>query len=93
MPNYVVGATTELPEPEQDTLVFTRVDPLPRGKYARPYADSDIDTRAPYDDDDNTGSAVFTRSSMLILVLVMVPLGIGGAAVVIVSCNYYCHLC
>lgn len=34
-----------------------------------------------------------TRSSILILVLVAVPLAVGAAATVIVSFNYYCNLC
>ncbi|VDK71194.1 unnamed protein product [Litomosoides sigmodontis] len=34
-----------------------------------------------------------TRTSFLTILLVGVPLAVGGATVVVVAFNYYCHLC
>ncbi len=34
-----------------------------------------------------------TRTSLLTLLLVIVPLSVGAATVLVVAFNYYCHLC
>jgi hypothetical protein len=90
------------PEPDENALVFTRVDPYtgkghegqrelteePLCVYTH-IAESVRTPKTP----SITGEGTLTRSSLLILVLVLVPLVVGAAAVVIVSCNYYCNLC
>ncbi|KAI1717752.1 hypothetical protein Ddc_09602 [Ditylenchus destructor] len=62
-----------------EDLVFQRVD-SPLGDF------SDFDPRH---DDDSAPS----QSTLLTLLLVIVPLSVGGATVLVVAFNYYCHLC
>ncbi|CAD6195434.1 unnamed protein product [Caenorhabditis auriculariae] len=46
--------------------------------------------------DDQTGpppAPISTKTSLLTLLLVVVPLTVGAATVLVVAFNYYCHLC
>jgi hypothetical protein len=66
---------------EDSSLVFQRVDP-PLGDFSH------------YDNQHPNADAPFsTQSSLLTLLLVVIPLSVGATAIVIVAFNYYCHLC
>lgn len=41
----------------------------------------------------NPNAPLSTKTSLLTLLLVVVPLSVGAAAVIVVAFNYYCHLC
>uniref|UniRef100_A0AC35U4Q9 Activin_recp domain-containing protein n=1 Tax=Rhabditophanes sp. KR3021 TaxID=114890 RepID=A0AC35U4Q9_9BILA len=41
----------------------------------------------------NPNAPLSTRTSLLTIVLVVVPLSVGAAAIIVVAFNYYCHLC
>jgi len=64
----------------EDLVQFNRVDP-PLGDF------SGFDNM--HDDD----APLSTKTSLLTLLLVIVPLTVGGATVLVVAFNYYCHLC
>ncbi|CAD5224319.1 unnamed protein product [Bursaphelenchus xylophilus] len=64
---------------DEDRVLFNRFD-LPPGEY--------ID-----EDGHHHKSAISTRTSLLTMLLVIVPLSVGAATVMVVSFNYYCHLC
>ncbi|KAL3079829.1 hypothetical protein niasHS_014111 [Heterodera schachtii] len=68
------------PRDEDDRRVFERIDPPP-GEFAT------------FDHPTDGEERTIKNSNMLTLLLVIVPLSVGAAAVVVVAINYYCHLC
>uniref|UniRef100_A0A0N5A0F7 Activin_recp domain-containing protein n=1 Tax=Parastrongyloides trichosuri TaxID=131310 RepID=A0A0N5A0F7_PARTI len=60
-----------------DTLIFQRVDTPDYDFPGLP----------------NPNAPLSTKTSLLTLLLVVVPLSVGAAAVIVVAFNYYCHLC
>jgi len=64
-----------------DDIFFQRVDP-PLGDF------SGYESPITHDDDSAP-----SQSSLLTLLLVIVPLSVGAATVLVVAFNYYCHLC
>ncbi|CAD5218175.1 unnamed protein product [Bursaphelenchus okinawaensis] len=64
---------------DEDKVMFNRFD-FPPGEY--------ID-----EDGRHHKPGISTRTSLLTILLVIVPLSIGAATVMVVSFNYYCHLC
>jgi len=65
---------------ESSDLVFQRVD-SPLGEFSGFDAMNDDDSSMP------------AKTSLLTLLLVVVPLSVGAATVLVVAFNYYCHLC
>ncbi|KAI6171455.1 hypothetical protein M3Y97_01046500 [Aphelenchoides bicaudatus] len=64
---------------DDDTRIFQRVDGPP-GEY--------IDEHGM-----RRQATLSTRTSLLTLLLVIVPVSVGAATILVVSFNYYCHLC
>ncbi|KAH7729628.1 Protein H01G02.3 b [Aphelenchoides avenae] len=77
-----------------DSLVFQRVDP-PLGDFS--HYDQHPDGKSPYAAIHRrvvSENAPFsTQTSLLTLLLVIVPLSVGATAIIVVAFNYYCHLC
>jgi hypothetical protein len=42
---------------------------------------------------DMSNAPLSTRTSLLTLLLVIVPLTVGATTILVVAANYYCHLC
>ncbi|KAI6233872.1 hypothetical protein M3Y99_00856300 [Aphelenchoides fujianensis] len=64
---------------DEDTRVFQRVDGPP-GEYIDEHG---VRHRAP----------LSTRSSLLTMLIVIVPVSVFAATILVISFNYYCHLC
>lgn len=69
--------------PVGEHRVFERVDSSP----------GDFATFDHASGDDEDGPAPIKNSSLLTLLLVIVPLTVGASAVLVIAINYYCHLC
>nr|CAD2160947.1 unnamed protein product [Meloidogyne enterolobii] len=64
-----------------DQRIFERVDQPSSGEFAT------------FDHQLDNEPMPIKNSNLLTLLLVIVPLSVGAAAVVVVAINYYCHLC